>query len=280
MSEEKINKSPSKEEGEEELADLLDSALKDFTKDEENDNKKAEEAIELSLASEVSQTEWSDEFIKQAAEQFEANMVNMLKDSGANDITADQVQQSFQRMAAAAATVVSNSAEAVNESEFTASITDALRGLTEGAENLQSPFSGNDIMNMFTQTEGDQNAFMPFMQGMMQSLLSKEVLYPSLKDISNKYPAWLEANSNSLSKEDKQKYKKQYELMIEVCEQLEKESDNDTVEHKRVQFEKVLVLMQKLQDFGQPPTELVGELGPPIPFDVQGNPNLNQCCTM
>ena len=36
-------------------------------------------------------------------------------------------------------------------------------------------------------SEGDQDmGFMPMMQHMMKSLLSKEVLYPSLKEISAK----------------------------------------------------------------------------------------------
>lgn len=34
--------------------------------------------------------------------------------------------------------------------------------------------------------EGGEGEFMPMMQGMMKSLLSKEVLYPSLKEISGK----------------------------------------------------------------------------------------------
>lgn len=67
------------------------------------------------------------------------------------------------------------------DADFSNSIAQALRGLSEGRENLQNPISENDLMNMFGQNEGDQNAFLPFMQGMMQSLLSKEVLYPSLK---------------------------------------------------------------------------------------------------
>lgn len=47
--------------------------------------------------------------------------------------------------------------------------------------------------------------FVPFMQGMMQSLLSKEVLYPSLKELLEKYPAWLEANKGKI---DEAEYKR------------------------------------------------------------------------
>lgn len=44
------------------------------------------------------------------------------------------------------------------------------------------------------------------MQGMMQSLLSKEVLYPSLKDILEKFPEWLRENESKLSPADKERY--------------------------------------------------------------------------
>lgn len=58
--------------------------------------------------------------------------------------------------------------------------------------------------------------FLPFMQGMMQSLLSKEVLYPSLKDLVEKYPQWLEEKKDTLSSEDFTRYSKQLELMEKV----------------------------------------------------------------
>ncbi|KAB0791670.1 hypothetical protein PPYR_03470 [Photinus pyralis] len=260
----------------EDLSDLLDSALKDFSKDEEKPTEKDDQT-----KTDLAETEWTDEFIRQAAEQFESNMANLLRETGGGpNISSDQVQQTFQQMAAAAAAVVSNTGEGQAGPDFTASITQALKGLTEGAENLQNPFSEADLMSMFGQQDGEQNAFVPFMQGMMQSLLSKDVLYPSLKDILSKYPSWMEANGGSLSSEERTQYEKQQELMTEICAHLEKESDNDSPEQKKVHFDTVLALMQKLQDYGQPPKELVGDLGPQIPFDAQGNPNLNQCSLM
>jgi peroxin-19 len=55
---------------------------------------------------------------------------------------------------------------------------------------FQSVFSEENIANMFSGlgvgevTEGGD--FLPFMQQMMQSLLSKDILYPALKDIVDK----------------------------------------------------------------------------------------------
>lgn len=53
---------------------------------------------------------------------------------------------------------------------------------------------------------GDGNPFLPFVQGMMQSLLSAEVLLPSLKELLEKYPVWLEANADKIDAAEKERY--------------------------------------------------------------------------
>lgn len=63
--------------------------------------------------------------------------------------------------------------------------------------------------------------------------------------------------------------------MEDVCKILESETESDTQEVKKQRFEKVLGLMQQLQDYGHPPTDLVGDVGPGFQFDSQGNPE--QC---
>jgi peroxin-19 len=56
--------------------------------------------------------------------------------------------------------------------------------------SFQSQFSEEDIANIFKGLgigDGSEGAdFIPFMQQMMQSLLSKDILYPALKDIVDK----------------------------------------------------------------------------------------------
>lgn len=80
----------------------------------------------------------------------------------------------------------------------------------------------------------------------MQGILSKEVLGPSLQDFVEKLPAYLEENKDKLSKEDTDRYQKQMELMKEVLEELNKESESDTKEVKKERFSKVLALMRKV----------------------------------
>ncbi|KAF9800007.1 hypothetical protein SFRURICE_016693 [Spodoptera frugiperda] len=153
-----------------------------------------------------------------------------------------------------------------NIDEVSAAISQTLKNLNTNSETLNTPFNDQDLASMFnniTLGEGQQegNMFVPFMQGMMQSLLSKEVLYPSLKDLVDKF-------------------EKQQKLMEQVCAELEPEQESDPDDIKRKRFEVVLDLMQKMQDLGQPPTELVGDMGPPQGFASPAVPDAAQCSIM
>lgn len=82
---------------------------------------------------------------------------------------------------------------------------------------------------------------------MMQGLLSKEVLGPSLQDFVEKLPGYIEKNRATLAKEDIERYENQKKLMEEVLEELNKENDSDSAEVKKERFSKVLTLMQKVR---------------------------------
>lgn len=211
---------------------------------------------------------WNEEFIQQQSKMFENQMKEIFGAVEGNDkdVSPEQLSLGFKRIAEAAAMAIdpSSSAEVPQiDPAFSKSIADVLKGLSEGQENLQQPFNADDISSMFgninLSESGENNAFLPFMQGMMQSLLSAEVLLPSLKEIVSKYPAWLEENGSKVPAEDKERYEKQLKLMREVCGELEKEKADDSADVKKDRFTIVLDRMQKMQELGQPPAELVGE---------------------
>ncbi|XP_066599289.1 peroxisomal biogenesis factor 19-like [Prorops nasuta] len=145
---------------------------------------------------------------------------------------------------------------------------------------------------MFGQTclEDGSGDIFPFMENMMQSLLSKEILYPSLKELVDKYPEWLQSKEPTLSLEDLNKYKKQLQLMQKICTEFEAEKDDDTEELKRHRFKLILNFLQEMQKYGQPPEELVGEQPALFQFDNDDNPILSSlssgaeapknCCLM
>ncbi|CAG9767786.1 unnamed protein product [Ceutorhynchus assimilis] len=262
-----------------ELADLLDSALQDFGGNAaKNENPSEETKPNEAKDGEKTQLdipqEWSQDFIQQAASEFEENFARLLTAGNPNaQLSPDIVQEKLKQMADAAQQVLTNPTEVTDQSvDFASSISQAIAGINQGQENLtRNAFNEDDLMKMFggTQQEGD---LLPFMQGMMQGLLSKEVLGPSLQDFVTKLPAYLEKNKDTLSKEDAERYGNQKKLMEEVLEELNKEKDTDSTEVKKERFSTVLALMQKLQDYGQPPAELVGEVDTPFAFDPLGNP--------
>ena len=119
---------------------------------------------------------------------------------------------------------------------------------------------------------------LPMMEGMMQSLLSKELLYTPMKDIADKFPDWLADNRYKVSDQEFVKYNKQYELTKKICFLYEEEDSSDSSEKKRERFDKVMELMQEMQNLGHPPKELVGES--PSHMDPAAFPSgmdLNSC---
>lgn len=85
------------------------------------------------------------------------------------------------------------------------------------------------------------------MQGMMQSLLSAEVLLPSLKELLDKYPTWMIENADKISVADNERYTKQQELFKVICAELEKEKPTDSADVKNERFKIVLKNMQKVR---------------------------------
>jgi len=150
-------------------------------------------------------------------------------------------------------------------------------------EELQAMFS-NFGMQDGTQSGGLDN-LIPMMEGMMQSLLSKELLYPAMKDIADKFPDWLADNRSKISEEEYNKHNKQYDLTKKICFKFEEEEDGVEEDEgvKKARFDQIMSLMQEMQSLGHPPKELTGESSPAFQFDAEGNPVLpgldpSQCC--
>lgn len=268
----------------EELDALLDSALDDF--DKPLPKTQSSEVPKTSTENEASCSEdsfanlgdgaaWSSEF-----EQFQDTMKTFFDQN-------PQLKKELEDMAKSADATASNS---TSGDDFAASLAETLKGVTENTQNMADP-PIEDLSRLLADlgvggsSRGDEQIpdIMPFMQNVMQNLLSKELLYPALKDIVDKYPDWLTKNQHSVDQPQFEKYSRQYELMKQVCQVFESD-ESSSEDDKQATFEKVFVLMQKMQDCGQPPKELVGEMTPDLPFDEQGNLKLpgmsDQCSVM
>ena len=112
-----------------------------------------------------------------------------------------------------------------------------------------------DPSSLSGNTPESATSFLPMMETMMQSLLSKELLYPAVKDLADKFPDWLADNRDKLPSDEFDRYNKQFDLAQKICHEFEKTVEDDV--GKKKQFEVVMDLMQSMQSCGNPPGDLV-----------------------
>ncbi|CAL7952558.1 unnamed protein product [Xylocopa violacea] len=268
-----------KETEDQELNDLLDSALRDFSKGQKSDKSgtckaDASESATNKNASNDLEDDWTTDFIKQATEHFEENLPNFIQ----NEADKNEFGASFQKLMQSVTSVMKDEDNLDRNStttDFQSAIAQALNDLSATSENLQSEDDLSELLGQASLECGSsltEGAVLPFLQGMLQYLLSKEILYPSLKELVDKYPEWLAEQRTTISSSDLQRFTKQLELMQQVCMELDKEEERDTEEMKKRRFERIISLMQELQGHGQLPEELIGEQTMPFQMVAEGNP--------
>ncbi|XP_062337556.1 peroxisomal biogenesis factor 19 [Osmerus eperlanus] len=258
-----------------ELDELLDSALDDFDKtntappapeaEAPPSSKSAAKKPPLLEDSQFFESLFEGEMASQAKEEWEKAMAELAQEE-------PDLLQHFHKLSEAAGKV---GTDVASQQEFTSCLKDTLSGLAKNADNLQSAgLAGDDLVKTLEglgleeggEGAGEDGNILPIMQSIMQNLLSKEVLYPSLKEITEKYPEWLDSNRQSLPPDQYQRYEQQAKVMGEICSQFEKEGGGGEGENT---FESILELMQQLQDLGQPPKELAGDAPPGLNLDLE-----------
>ncbi|KAK8787398.1 hypothetical protein V5799_022827 [Amblyomma americanum] len=270
----------------EELDDLLDSALQDFekpvAKKADDDASKSKDDGSTTPAAALGGSgdqphPWTAEF-----GQFADVMQGLLRED-------PQLQEQFTRIAQSA----NRAASAASDEEFAATLNETLRSISDTAIAFGDPPTEEELSRLVGSMGLDGNAgsalnggdvpgLVTMMQGMMQNLLSKDLLYPALRDIVDKYPDWLADKRSSLADGEYERYNQQFGLMRRVCEEFEAEQASDAAEVKQARFERVLSLMQKMQECGHPPKDLV-EIGPDIGLDEHGNmrvPGMPEQCAI
>ncbi|KAJ2889511.1 hypothetical protein IWW38_004662, partial [Coemansia aciculifera] len=98
----------------------------------------------------------------------------------------------------------------------------------------------------------------------ISQLMSKDVLQQPLKELDREYPKYLEKNKSTLSNEDRERYQKQHEYVKQILAMFAETTD-DAANDPRI-----VDLMQKMQDCGQPPNELLKILAPDMELDEKG----------
>ncbi|KAK0553792.1 Peroxisome chaperone and import receptor [Tilletia horrida] len=119
------------------------------------------------------------------------------------------------------------------------------------------------------------------LENMMGELLSKDILYEPLKELRDKYPPYFASPAAaSISAEDKARYEAQHRFVTQVVTCFEDPLfDNGTEEQKQAKRAEVQELMDSMQECGQPPKEVVGDMPPELDSLGLGG-NDENCCIM
>ncbi|TID13719.1 Pex19-domain-containing protein [Venturia nashicola] len=123
---------------------------------------------------------------------------------------------------------------------------------------------GGDSPSLLGGAGGDED-FSKLLLGMMEQLTNKDILYEPMKELRDKFPAWMETNKDSCKKEDLHRYLKQQKLVGEITGKFEEETYTDSRVEDR---EYIVERMQQMQAEGSPPPDLVGDMNGADAFDM------------
>lgn len=278
-----------------ELEELLDNALSDFlansspAKTNESDTSVAESAGAAGAAGGAHEEEAKPEEINLEAVFAVLKKLTLTdKPEGGPMSDMNPILAEFTKMTEA----VQSPEEGAEIKEFMATVMDSIKGLSETAEKLQSEGSAAGLVDMLEASDMTPDELAksiememnPYIMQIMEMFLSKDILYPPMKDLVLQFPEWLAANEASLSEAEYSNHVKQLDVMKRVCAEYEKEEPTDSAEVKSQRYKTLLELMQELKEYGHPPAELLGEM--PFKIDENGLPycgigtDAEQCCLM
>ena len=92
---------------------------------------------------------------------------------------------------------------------------------------------------------GGEEDFNKMLMGMMSQLTNKEILYEPMKELYDKFPAWMEENKSKTGKEDLSRYEEQHAMVKQIVERFEKKGYSDDNEDDR---EYIVERMQRVSN--------------------------------
>lgn len=73
----------------------------------------------------------------------------------------------------------------------------------------------------------EEEDFSKMLMGMMEQLTNKDILYEPMKELNDKFPAWMSKNKERTKADDLQRYEEQQRLVREIVERFESKGYSD-----------------------------------------------------
>ncbi|KAG0019894.1 Peroxisome chaperone and import receptor [Entomortierella chlamydospora] len=213
-----------------------------------------------------------DEFTKSLA----SGMEELMKEMNGNPELKESFEEIFRGLDVNGKAPAATAAGADSKSfqDRIARTMDKLKDSSDQVEAQVAEESEEALMaEMMRQMEGmaEGGDFQNVLEGMMEQLMSKDILYEPMLDLKQKYPDWLANNKEKLSAEEYARYEKQYGYVKQIVEFFDRPDFDDKSD---AQAKSIIDLMQGMQDCGQPPAEILGELAPGMELGPDGAPKM------
>eukprot|EP00590_Aulacoseira_subarctica_P003315 CAMPEP_0172429108 /NCGR_PEP_ID=MMETSP1064-20121228/49094_1 /TAXON_ID=202472 /ORGANISM="Aulacoseira subarctica , Strain CCAP 1002/5" /LENGTH=236 /DNA_ID=CAMNT_0013174281 /DNA_START=86 /DNA_END=796 /DNA_ORIENTATION=+ len=167
----------------------------------------------------------------------------------------------------------STSSKPLKQDSTNANVEDAVSDMLHNMCRLSgnSDNSSNDVILEKLMAEMEHQAtaapatadYDSMFHNVMNQLLSKEIMYEPMKNIMEAFPKFLHQSKEKLSKEEYERYGHQYQYFQRIVHVYETDPEN---------YAKLTELMQDIQEYGQPPSEILQEVAPGLKFDSDGLP--------
>jgi len=232
-----LEKSDSSFSGDDDFAAQLQHGMTDLLR-EMNDSKELQDQFEK-LVKELSDTTAGTDAPARSAPASGPSSESPAPTEANN--FQDRIKQAMDRMKSSEAEMEAASAEPESD-DF----------LAEMLKQMQST-SGHG---------GSEEEFSTMLVNMMEQLTSKDILYEPMKELYDKYPAWLRDNEGKQPVEDMTRYREQYDTVKKIVKKFQEPGYKDEDDSCRTY---IVEQMQKMQSAGSPPQELMGDVGQGVP---------------
>ncbi|KAF9129254.1 Peroxisome chaperone and import receptor [Mortierella sp. 14UC] len=212
------------------------------------------------------------------SQQLASGMEELMKEMNGNA----ELQKSFEEMfkgldVNGKSTATAAAPKAAGAASFQDRIAKTMDKLKDSSDQVDAQVAEDSeealMAEMMKQMEGmaEGGDFQNVLEGMMEQLMSKDILYEPMLDLQKKYPQWLKDNKDKVPAEEYARYEKQYGYVKEIVEFFDRPDFDDKSD---TQAKSVIDLMQGMQDCGQPPSDILDELAPGLEMGADGVPKM------
>jgi len=158
------------------------------------------------------------------------------------------------------------------DSSFQDAIRQAMDKLRSSDESVTNEINSSDPLSNLLSQLGDLSGEEAenvdgVLEEMLGAIMSKDVLYDPMKELSSQYPAYLSSHTG-LSAEDRTRYEAQLRLSTQIMAVFD--HPNYSNDNPAAQAE-VFKMMNEMQTYGSPPAEIMGDLPEGFSPDAMAN---------